>query len=98
MYRYMSMSNYAAKLSGEVCGASCADSAATDLDGQATAISAAFGVWRVPSGRTSKFKKPASELSSERETASTRIGSANPSTHKYTHARAESGFCNKTAH
>jgi hypothetical protein len=33
-----------------VCGASRADSAATYLGCQATDISAAFGVWRLPSG------------------------------------------------
>ena len=59
------MSNYAAKLSGEVCGASRAaraDSAATDLDCQVTEISAAFGVWRLPSGRTSRSQRESDQV------------------------------------
>ncbi len=60
------MSNYAAKLSGEIRGVSRAYSVATDhdddLDGQATEISAAFGVWRLPSGRTSRSQRASDQV------------------------------------
>jgi hypothetical protein len=84
--------NYVANIFDKVCDTSSADSAATDLDCQATDISAAFGVWRLqrrvlPSVFGKKRLKSQRASNPVGEKASTRIGK---STHTNTHVNLDS--------